>query len=171
MKAAAEALQPDIVGGMSSSSIRRSGIVIAILLATMAMPSAQGERFEGTLPFKVDVSQPVAATVGPVKVSTLKVTNLGRGYGRGGFGPKMNATSELSTVIRLAFDANNPRDEDWEVTFSVELLDRSGKSSIAPPRRSTSRASPRSSTSTTPSSSTVLPLVHEARITLQARID
>ena len=57
----------------------------------------------------MDDSQPLNGAVGPVKVTTVKITNLGRGYGRGGFGPKMSSPSELSTMIRLAFDVNNPR--------------------------------------------------------------
>ena len=106
--------------------------IVATVLATRVLTAttglgAQAERFEGKLPFKMDDSQPLNGVVGPVKVTTVKMTNLGRGYGRGGFGPKMNTPSELSTVVRLAFDVNNPRDEDWEVTFTWSSSTRAAR--------------------------------------------
>jgi hypothetical protein len=144
--------------------------VAALLTATTGL-GAQAERFEGKLPFKMDDSQPVNGQVGPVKVTTVKMTNLGRGYGRGGFGPKMNTPSELSTVIRLAFDVNNPRDEDWQVTFTAEFLDRNGKIIDRAAKKEGLEGEAKIVNFDHPLLEYVLPMVSEVRITLQGRVD
>jgi hypothetical protein len=132
---------------------------------------AQAERFEGKVPFKMDESQPVNGVVGPVKVTTVKITNLGRGYGRGGFGPKMNTPSELTTVLRLAFDVNNPRDDDWEVTFTVEFLDKSGKIIDRAAKKEHYEGEAKIFNFDHPLLEYVLPMVSEVRVTLQGRLD
>jgi hypothetical protein len=109
--------------------VSRTTLAMAVaLLIAVAVTTAQGNRFEKDVPFVVDTSVALDAVVGPVKVTTLKVTNLGRGYGRGGFGLRTaNPPSELSTTLRFAFDVDNPTDDEWDVTFTVELLDKSGQ--------------------------------------------
>jgi hypothetical protein len=141
------------------------------LLALTGGLGAQAERFEGKLTFKMDESQPVNGAVGPVKVTTVKITNLGRGYGRGGFGPKMNTPSELSTVIRLAFDVNNPQDVDWEVTFTVELLDKAGKVIDRAAKKEHYEGEAKIFNFDHPILEYVLPMVTEVRVTLQGRLD
>jgi hypothetical protein len=145
--------------------------VVAVVAASGSALGAQAERFEGKLPFKIDESQPLNGTVGPVKVATLKITNLGRGYGRGGFGPKINTPSELTTVLRLAFDVDNPRDDDWEVTFTVELLDKSGKIIDRAAKKEHYEGEAKIFNFDHPLLEYVLPMVHEVRVTLQGRLD
>lgn len=100
----------------------------AALLMAAAVTLAQGNRFETSVPFQVDKAVAFAGGVGPVKVTGVKVTNLGRGYGRGGFSLRSaNPPSELATTLRFAFDVDNPTDDEWDVTFTVELLDKGGK--------------------------------------------
>jgi hypothetical protein len=145
--------------------------VLAILFSGSSRLSAQAERFEGRASFKMDESQPLDGVVGPVKVTTLKITNLGRGYGRGGFGPKMNTPSELSTVVRLAFDVNNPRDDDWEVTFTLEFLDKSGKVIDRAAKKEHYEGEAKIFNFDHPLLEYVLPMVAEVRVTLQGRLD
>jgi hypothetical protein len=108
-------------------------IMVAAALGLMIAASAgeldaQDNRFEKAVPFKVDSTETLSATVGPVKIASLKVTNLGRGYSRGGFSLRSaNPPSELSTTLRFAFEVDNPVDEEWDVSFTVELLDKAGK--------------------------------------------
>jgi hypothetical protein len=108
--------------------VGRIAVIAASLLAMAAAATAQGNRFEGKVPFKIDTSAPLTAVVGPVKVTNLKITNMGRGYGRGGLSFRSaSPPSELSTTLRFAFDVDNPAEEEWDVTFTVELVDKSGK--------------------------------------------
>jgi hypothetical protein len=106
--------------------MRRSGFALATILALAGSAAAQTNRFEKTISYRLDQSTKLDAKVGPVMIDNLKITNMGRGFGRGGFGPKGLQPSEGSTTLRLAFDMNNP-DEDWELTFTVEFLDKAGK--------------------------------------------
>ena len=78
------------------------------------------------MPFAFDQLRAIDATVGPVHVTNLKITDLGRGYGRGSF-LKLPPPSELSTTLRLAFDIDNPKNTDWAISVTVEFLDRAGK--------------------------------------------
>ena len=104
------------------------GLFVALaVLGSLAAPSAtQVNRSERTVPFHLDQAARLEARIGPVAIDNVTITNLGRGFGRGGFGPKGMQPSEGSTTLRLAFDVNNPG-EDWEVTFTIEFLDKAGK--------------------------------------------
>lgn len=104
----------------------RMGLVALALFVVPAVAPAQTNRVEKTIPYRLDVSTKVDAKVGPVMIDNVKITNMGRGFGRGGFGPKGMQPSEGSTTLRFAFDVNNPG-EDWEVTFVLEFYDKAGK--------------------------------------------
>ncbi len=134
--------------------------------------SAQGDRAERTLPFKIDATHTLAATLGPVSVTTLKITNLGRGYGRGGLVSRVTApASELSTTIRFAFDLNNPRDEDWQVTFTIELLDKAGKLIDRQVGRENVEGQKKTFNFEYPLLEYALPAVTDFRLTMAAKID
>lgn len=108
------------------TSVRHLGLAVAVLFALAGTAAAQTNRFEKTIPYRLDASTKLDAKVGPVMIDNVKITNMGRGFGRGGFGPKGLQPSEGSTTLRLAFDMNNPA-EDWELTFTLEFLDKAGK--------------------------------------------
>ena len=99
---------------------------LAVLGSLVVPAGAQVNRSERTVPFHLDQATRLEAKIGPVAIDNVTITNLGRGFGRGGFGPKGMQPSEGSTTLRLAFDVNNPG-EDWEVTFTIEFLDKAGK--------------------------------------------
>ena len=106
--------------------MRRFGLAFALVVALAGTAAAQTNRFDKTFHFQIDEAAKLDAKVGPVKIDNVKVTKMGRGFGRGGFGPKGMQPSEGSTTLRFAFDVNNP-DEEWELTFTLELLDKAGK--------------------------------------------
>jgi hypothetical protein len=115
-----------VVGYRVGMTSARLGLAALALLFVPALASAQTNRIEKTIPYRLDQTTKLEAKVGPVSIDNLKVTDMGRGFGRGGFGPKGMQPSEGSTTLRMAFDVNNP-DEDWELTFTVEFLDKAGK--------------------------------------------
>ena len=111
------------------TSPRNTLAALTAMVAFSTLPLlAQGDRVEQKLAFEIDKSLALNGVVGPVKVPTLKVTNLGRGYSRGGLSLRtVSQPSELSTTLRFTFEVNNPMKEEWQVEFTVELLDKSGK--------------------------------------------
>lgn len=144
--------------------------VAAALLALFPAAIQAQNRFEKTFTYQVDKTETLAATVGPVKIGTVKVTNMGRGYGRGGFGLRTaNPPSELSTTLRFAFDVDNPADEEWDITFTVELLDKAGKVVDRASKKENYEDEAKALNLDHSIIEYVLPLVSEVRVTLEGR--
>ena len=137
----------------------------------LAVPAAtQVNRSERTVPFHLDQASRLEAKVGPVMIDNLTITNLGRGFGRGGFGPKGMQPSEGSTTLRLAFDVNNPG-EDWEVTFTIEFLDKAGKVIDRVTRKQGWKEEAEIYKIDHPILEYVLPLISDVKISLSGRLD
>lgn len=83
---------------------------------------------ERTVDFTLRKVNDLKAQVGQVRIASVELTDMGRGFGQGGIAGRMRgADSEASTTIRAHFLAENPTSEDWQVTFVVEFLDKNGK--------------------------------------------
>ena len=153
------------------TSPRNTLAALAAMVAFSTLPLlAQGDRVEQKLAFEIDKSLALNGVVGPVKVPTLKVTNLGRGYSRGGLSLRTgNQPSELSTTLRLTFEVNNPMKEEWQVEFTVELLDKSGKVIERFSKKEEYDNEAKALTIEHSLLEYVIPLVSDVRITLQGR--
>jgi hypothetical protein len=110
------------------------GITAAIVIAGLASVGLAAQNSlsaEKTVDYKLTKTIDVKAQVGPVKIHSVEFQNLGRGFGQGGFAGKMRGGggtgSEVSTTIRAHFLVENPDSDEWEVTFVLEYLDKSGK--------------------------------------------
>lgn len=157
---------PDLLSRRSIAG----ALAAALLLALMPGSMHAQNRFEKTFAYQVDKTETLTATVGPVKIGTVKVTNMGRGYGRGGFGLRTaNPPSELSTTLRFAFDVDNPVDEEWDITFTVELLDKSGKVIDRATKKENYEDEAKALNLDHSIIEYVLPLVSEVKITLEGR--
>jgi hypothetical protein len=148
---------------------RTSLVALALLLAP-ALASAQTNRSEKTIPYRLDQTAKLDVKVGPVMIDNVKITNMGRGFGRGGFGPKGMQPSEGSTTLRLAFDVNNPG-EDWEVTFVVEFLDKNGKVIDRATKKENWEEQAEIWNFDHPILEYVLPMVAEVKISFSGRLD
>ena len=113
----------------SISSLSRRAWAVLAALALLSMPlAAQGDRSDQTVPLEFTKTHPLTTVAGPVKIKSVTMTNLGRGYARTVLGVRTALPpSELSTTVRLVFDVENPVKEDWDVTFTVEFMDKAGK--------------------------------------------
>lgn len=144
-----------------------------VVLACVALSSgvtAQNEPFRKTFPYAIDKSETLDATVGPVKISSVSITNLGRGYGRGGFGlGREGRPSELSTTLRITFQVDNPIEEEWDVTFQVEFLDKAGTVIDRVTEDENYEDEQDELEIEHPLLEYVLPLITEVRVTLQGR--
>ena len=114
------------------------------------------------------------ARVGPVNVQTVEFSDRGRPAGpslairiAGGAG----SDPEYTTVIRSHFMVENPTADEWEVTFTVEFLDKSGKVIDRATRKSSweGRAKPLDIDHSL--LTFVVPSIAQVRVRLDARLD
>jgi hypothetical protein len=79
------------------------------------------------VPFATGTTTTLNAKVGPVTVQSVEFSDIGRGSGSGIPGIGKPTPPDTTTTLRAHFLAENPTADEWEVTFTVEFLDRSGK--------------------------------------------
>lgn len=101
-------------------------------LITTASPASAQERslrFEKTVDWQLGKLINLNATVGPVKVAkvefaqpeggSVKDSIVGRIRGGG--------SSETQATVRASFDSENPEEDEWVVTYTLDLLDSKGR--------------------------------------------
>jgi hypothetical protein len=142
---------------------------LALFVVPVVVP-AQASRLETTIPYRLDQSTKLDAKIGPVMIDNVKITNMGRGYSHGGFGPKGPQPSEGSTTLRFAFDINNPGD-DWEITFTIELYDKAGKLVDRFSKKGSWEEKAEVWHFDQPILEYVLPMVSDVKITMNGRLD
>ncbi len=101
----------------------------AVALAGAARAQEGSLRFEKTVPFQRDRLVNLGAQVGPVRVAQVQFA-VGSSGG-GGIGDTIRARvhggdSDTLTTISASFDSENPKDQEWVVTYTLELLDADG---------------------------------------------
>jgi hypothetical protein len=117
--------------------MRKSFILAVALAAVASISSIQAQsqerslRFEKTVDYQLGKLIELNATVGPVRVSkvefsepeggSVKDSIVGRIRGGGG------GSSETQGTIRAGFDTENPEEDEWVVTYTLDLLDSRGK--------------------------------------------
>ena len=106
--------------------------LLAAGLAGVARAEEEGSlRFEKTVPFQTGRLINLGAKVGPVHVAQVQFQTGGSGGG-GGIGDTIRARvhggdTDTLTTITASFDSENRTVEEWEVTYTLELLDANGK--------------------------------------------
>jgi hypothetical protein len=156
------------------------GLGLAVLLLASSPPAwAQGEgslRFEKTVPWQLGKRIPLGATVGPVRVNSVTFDNLGRGGGGSGAAGivsrlRPGAASDTQDTLRASFDSENPKAEEWVVTYTVELLDKDGKLIDRGTRNESFEGEADTVKLDHPILSYVVPMIDRVRILLEARLD
>ena len=106
----------------------------ALLLGTAAGAQDGSLRFEKTVPFERGEIIPLGAQVGPVRIANVELSTGGSGGGAGGgireriMGSMPGGGDpETRTTITASFDTENPREEEWVVTYTLDFLDSKGK--------------------------------------------
>ena len=155
---------------LSLKMLSRRAFPILAALALLALPLAAQEKGDQSLPFEFDKAHALTTVAGPVKVKTVTMTNLGKGYARTVLGVRTPApASELSTTVRLVFDVENPVREDWEVTFTVEFMDKAGKVVERTSKKENYDNETARMTIEQPLLEYVMPLISNVRVTLMGR--
>jgi hypothetical protein len=103
-------------------------IAVYLLSLTPRAQETHSLHAERTVDFQLRKVMDLKAQVGQVRIDSVELTDMGKGFGQGGIAARMRGTeSEASTTIRAHFLAENPTSEDWQVSFIVEFLDKNGK--------------------------------------------
>lgn len=117
---------------MTSHSVRRLLVAVVVFAApTLAGRAAGGQdsdlRAERVVDYAAGKPIVLGVKVGPVTVQSVEFTDRGRS-GPSGFSSMMKPpVPENSTVLRAHFLAENATRDEWQVTFTLEFLDRTGK--------------------------------------------
>jgi hypothetical protein len=154
-----------------SSFISRRTCAVLAALALISMPlAAQDNRADQTVPFEFGKAHPLTTVAGPVQIKSLTMTNLGRGYARTVLGVRTAAPpSELTTTLRLVFAVDNPTDDEWDVTFTVEFMDKAGKVVDRTSKKENYEDETANLTIEHPLLEYVLPMISEVRVTVMGR--
>ena len=123
------------------------------------------------MPFVTRKTATLDAKVGPVLIQTVEFSDRGRGSGSGLPVVGRPTPPETSTTIRAHFVAENPSADEWEVTFTLELLDKDGKliDRVAKKGKWEGRSKPFDIDH--PILAYVVPAIAEVRIRLEGRLD
>jgi hypothetical protein len=150
-------------------------IAIVSCLAIGASIAALGQdsslRAERVLTFTTGKSSPLAVKIGPVNIQSVEFSDRGRAGG--GFGGALRGAiaSEMSTTIRGHFLAENPTADDWQVTFTLEFLDKSGKIIDRVTRKEKWDGEAKAFDLDHPILQYVVPLIAQVRIKLEGKTD
>jgi len=86
------------------------------------------------VPFERGEIIPLGAQVGPVRIANVELSTAGSGGGAaGGIRERIMGSMpgggdpETRTTITASFDTENPREEEWVVTYTLDFLDSKGK--------------------------------------------
>jgi hypothetical protein len=156
-----------------------AGLVTTGLAFASAVVNTQGTaqqsslRAQQTIDWQTGRAFNLPVTVGPVKFTSVEFTDLGKGYGRGGIGSRIRSAvggSEASTTLRAHFLAENPTADEWDVTITLELLDRGGKVIEKVARRPSWEGEAKPYDFDLEILEYVVPSIARARLTFEARV-
>lgn len=145
--------------------------LIGLALAAVASAQEGSLRFEKTVAWQTGRLIDLNAQVGPVRIGKVEFSNQGKGGGsiatkiRGGGG------SGTQTVLRATFDGENPKDDEWVVTFTLELLDAKGQLIDRGTGKESFEGEAKNARVEHSILSYVVPMIAKVRIKLEARLD
>lgn len=148
--------------------------VISLALATSFAALAQNSqlRTQRVVSFVTGKTQSLEAKVGPVSIQSVEFNDRGRVAASLGTIVRGGASaSEAQTTIRGHFVVENPSRDEWEVTFTLEFLDKAGKTIDKVTRKSSWEGEAKPFDFDHPILQYVVPSIAQVRISLEARLD
>jgi hypothetical protein len=135
---------------------------------------AQGSALtaERVVDWTTGTSIPLTAKVGAVSVQSVEFSDRGR-TSVGGIGGLVRggAIPDTSTVLRAHFLAENATADEWQVTFTLEFLDRSGKLIDRASKKSSWEGQAKPTDLDHPILQYVVPSIAQVRIRMEAKLD
>lgn len=96
--------------------------------ASAAAQETRSLRFEKTVPYQTGKLISLKAVVGPVSVANVTLSREAGGSVKDTIvGRLRGGDSETQATIRSSFDVENPNEDEWVVTFTLDFLDRDGR--------------------------------------------
>ena len=145
----------------------------ALTPATGAIPAASRQdtslRAERVVSYATGKAIALDAKVGPVGIQSVEFSDRGRVAT--GLPGMRTSPSETSTVLRGHFVVENPSADEWEVTFTIEFRDKSGKVIDRAVKKSKWEGEAKPYDFDHPILAYAVPLIAEVRITLEGRLD
>lgn len=126
---------------------------------------------ERTVDFVLGKALPLDARVGEVRIQTVEFIDRGRTSAGGLGGLVGSSIPATSTTLRTHVLAENPTVDEWEVTFTVEFLDRAGAVIDRATKKSSWEGEAKPSDLDHPLLRYVVPLIAQVRIKMEARLD
>jgi hypothetical protein len=129
---------------------------------------------EQTVDFGLNKAAALDARVGPVNVQSITFSDRGRSSPQGlanRIRGSVGSPSEASSTLRSHFVAENPSEDEWEVTFTLEFLDNSGKLVEKVTAKSSWEGESKPFDFDHPVLTYVVPMIAKVRIRLEARLD
>lgn len=156
---------------------KRAALVLALALMIVPALGAQEEsgslRFEKTIDYKLDQLTPLNATVGPVRVTNIRIARGSSGGGGGVLGRIRpgGGASETQVTLSASFDTENPREDEWVVTYTLDFLDSKGRLIDRASRSKGFEGEAGVFTLDHPILEYVLPMIDRVKVRLEARFD
>ena len=145
--------------------------LLGMALAAVASAQEGSLRFEKTVPWQTRKLISLNAVVGPVKIGKVEFADEGKGGGSIATRIRSGGGSDTQTVLRASFDGENPKDEEWVVTFTLEFLDAKGKLIDRAAGKESYEGEAKNATVDHPILEYVVPMIASVRIKLEARLD
>ena len=164
---------------MARKILVSAALSVLVLAGAGAAAAQDGSlRFERTVAFERGELISLGAQVGPVRVANVRLSVGSSGGGPGGgireriMGSMPGGGDpETRTTITASFDTENPREEEWVVTYTLDFLDSKGK---LIDRATKSKGFEGEATTYEVEHSTltyVMPFIAKVRIRLEAKYD
>ena len=152
-------------------------LIILGLFLWIGLAGAAGAQEEGSLRFEKTVSWTtgklidLGATVGPVRIGKVEFSNEGKGGGSIASRFRGGGASDTQTTLRATFDGENPKEDEWVVTFTLELLDKNGKLIDRATGKEGFEGEAKTARIDHPILEYVVPMIDKVRIKLEAKFD
>ena len=148
------------------------GLFLWIGLAGAAGAQEEGSlRFEKTINWTTGKLIDIGATVGPVRIGKVEFSNEGKGGGSIASRFRGGGASDTQTTLRATFDGENPKEDEWVVTFTLEFLDKNGKLIDRATGKEGFEGEAKTARIDHPILEYVVPMIDKVRIRLEAKFD
>lgn len=145
-------------------------LLLAAGASVAALSQDSSLRAERVVSFTTGKAIPLTAKVGAVTVHSVEFSDRGRSGG-GLSGLVRGGPSEMSTTLRAHFLAENATPDEWQVTFTLEFLDRDGKLIDRASKNSSWEGEARPTDLDHAILQYVVPAIAQVRIKMEAKLD
>lgn len=145
--------------------------LIGMALAAVASAQEGSLRYEKTVAWQTGKLIDLNAQVGPVKIGKVELSNEGKGGGSIATKFRSGGGSDTQTILRATFDGENPKDEEWVVTFTLEFFDAKDRLIDRATGKEGFEGEAKNARVEHPILAYVVPMIAKVRIKLEARLD